>query len=68
MTRRVTPHTMRHSFATQLLEAGVNPRTLQVLLGHACLSSTMCYLHVTVARLKTIRSPLDDLLDEVPNG
>ena len=61
--KRVSPHTLRHCFATHLLEAGVDVRTLQVLLGHASLSSTTHYLHVTLARLQGTKSPLDALGD-----
>ncbi len=61
--KRVSPHTLRHCFATHLLEAGVDVRTLQVLLGHASLSSTTHYLHVTLARVQGTKSPLDALGD-----
>lgn len=61
IAQRVTPHTLRHGFATDLLEQGVDLRTVQVLMGHASLRSTALYLHVTVARVGNLVSPLDRL-------
>jgi len=60
--KEVTPHTLRHSFATHLLEAGTDIRTIQFLLGHRSLNSTMVYTHVAQKIYKTL-SPLDLLPD-----
>lgn len=61
INRKVTPHTLRHSFATHLLESGTDIRYIQKLLGHKNLRTTQIYTHIANSNISKIKSPLDNL-------
>jgi site-specific recombinase XerD len=68
ITKHVSPHTLRHSYATHLLEAGADLRTIQVLLGHSKIEHTTLYLHLSRKHLTAVANPLDQVELSTPDN
>ena len=65
--KNIHPHTLRHSFATHLLENGIDIRKIQILLVHENIATTEIYTHISKEEIKKIQSPLDNLMNNEQN-
>lgn len=62
ISKAATPHTLRHSYASHLLESGIDIRVIQEILGHNSIRTTQIYTHISSANIKSVKSPIDDIL------
>ena len=67
LEKHVSAHVLRHSYATHLLEAGADLRTVQLLLGHVKLEHTVIYLHLSQRHLQAVANPLDAMAVSAPD-